>query len=433
MLFFKATKMKIKRLKIENFRGIVDDTMDFDPSFTVFAGRNGGGKSTILEAIAIMLSRISGRMSGHTGDCTSLRDRDITYGKDHCMLSLTISAPDDTITLTLGRDRRGVESEDSAAADAYAAKLRGVFSKVDDPDYELPVFAYYGSDRNTTSFSAPLPSEGANRMGVYKNAFSAGTNFDDFSAWFTAALLEREFAVAEASRMPLKRGNRAREEIEKKYGFIALIKKALKDFSPSLEGFYVEGGRLFVRPRDIPAEYLSQGEKSVIVLIADIAIRMAGANPNMKNPLATDAIIMIDEVDLHLHPDWQSRIVEELPKMFPKTQFIVSSHSPSVFSVVKSLYRLADGADGVTRIEHTSQYGRAPADILGTFLHADRESSFKREIDAMYAALDKGDSAKALKIIGRLRKVIPDDPEILRGEYLARAMESANGKDNAAH
>ena len=304
---------------------------------------------------------------------------------------------------------------------------------MDDPDYELPVFAYYGSDRNTTSFSAPLPSEGANRMGVYKNAFSAGTNFDDFSAWFTAALLEREFAVAEASRMPLKRGNRAREEIEKKYGFIALIKKALKDFSPSLEGFYVEGGRLFVRPRDIPAEYLSQGEKSVIVLIADIAIRMAGANPNMKNPLATDAIIMIDEVDLHLHPDWQSRIVEELPKMFPKTQFIVSSHSPSVFSVVKSLYRLADGADGVTRIEHTSQYGRAPADILGTFLHADRESSFKREIDAMYAALDKGDSAKALKIIGRLRKVIPDDPEILRGEYLARAMESANGKDNAAH
>ena len=99
--------MKIKRLKIENFRGIVDDTIDFDPSFTVFAGRNGGGKSTILEAIAIMLSRISGRMSGRTGDCTSLRDRDITYGKDHCMLSLTISAPDDTITLTLGRDRRG--------------------------------------------------------------------------------------------------------------------------------------------------------------------------------------------------------------------------------------------------------------------------------------------------------------------------------------
>lgn len=69
--------MKIKRLKIENFRGIVDDTIDFDPSFTVFAGRNGGGKSTILEAIAIMLSRISGRMSGRTGDCTSLRDRDI--------------------------------------------------------------------------------------------------------------------------------------------------------------------------------------------------------------------------------------------------------------------------------------------------------------------------------------------------------------------
>ena len=105
MLFFKATKMKIKRLKIENFRGIVDDTIDFDPSFTVFAGRNGGGKSTILEAIAIMLSRISGRMSGRTGDSTSLRDRDSTCGTEHCVLSLTIASPEDSITHKLGRDR----------------------------------------------------------------------------------------------------------------------------------------------------------------------------------------------------------------------------------------------------------------------------------------------------------------------------------------
>ena len=67
-VIFRPTKMKIRRLKIENFRGIVDETIDFDPSFTVFAGRNGGGKSTILEAIAIMLSRLSGRMSGNAGD-----------------------------------------------------------------------------------------------------------------------------------------------------------------------------------------------------------------------------------------------------------------------------------------------------------------------------------------------------------------------------
>lgn len=434
-VIFRLTKMKIRRLKIENFRGIVDETIDFDPSFTVFAGRNGGGKSTILEAIAIMLSRLSGRMSGNAGDCASLGGRDITYGKKSCLLRLTLSSPEDSITLSLGLDSDGNEMEDSAAADACAAKLRGVFSKVGDPDCELPVFAYYGSDRNTSGFCAPRPSEGMDRMSVYNNAFSAGTNFDGFAEWFAAVLLERELAVSEAARMPLKRGNRAREEIEKKYRFISEIKGALREFSPTLEGFYVEDGRLFVKPRGIPAEYLSQGEKSVAALISDIALRMSGANPAMKKPLSTDAIIMIDEVDLHLHPDWQAQIAVKLQKIFPNAQFIVSSHSPSVFSVVKSVYKLDEDGDGTMRLARSSQYGKAPADILGTFLNAGREGSVKAEIDAMYEALDAGDAGRAMKAIARLRRIIPDDPEVLRGEYLARAIGSSNvnGGTNAPH
>ena len=235
--------------------------------------------------------------------------------------------------------------------------------------------------------------------------------------------------------MPLKRGNRAREEIEKKYRFISEIKGALREFSPTLEGFYVEDGRLFVKPRGIPAEYLSQGEKSVAALISDIALRMSGANPAMKKPLSTDAIIMIDEVDLHLHPDWQAQIAVKLQKIFPNAQFIVSSHSPSVFSVVKSVYKLDEDGDGTMRLARSSQYGKAPADILGTFLNAGREGSVKAEIDAMYEALDAGDAGRAMKAIARLRRIIPDDPEVLRGEYLARAIGSSNvnGGTNAPH
>ena len=92
--------MKIKRLKIENFRGIIDETVDFDRSMTVFAGRNGGGKSTMLEAIAIMLSRVSGRMSGNAGNLCGLSDRDITYGKPRCSLTLTLSSETDSIDLS---------------------------------------------------------------------------------------------------------------------------------------------------------------------------------------------------------------------------------------------------------------------------------------------------------------------------------------------
>lgn len=420
--------MKIKSLKIENFRGIVDETIEFDPSFTVFAGRNGGGKSTILEAIAIMLSRVSGRMSGDSAECAKLLKRDITYGKKFCRLQLTLASNDDSLTLTFGRDLEGNESEDTVAAEACAARLKGVFQKADDPQCELPVFAYYSTDRNTSRFCAPRSSEGMDRMGVYQNAFKAGTNFDDFAEWFADVMMERELAVAEAAKMPLKQGNRAREEIEKKFRFITEIKLALREFSPTLENFHTEDGKLFVKPRGIPAEYLSQGEKSVVSLMSDIALRMAVANPSMKKPLASRAIIMIDELDIHLHPDWQSRIAQKLPKIFPQTQFIVSSHSPSLFSVVKSLYKLDERRDGLSRLEHSSQFGRAPADILGTFLNAEREPSFRDEIAAMYEAIDGGDAQKALKLIARLQKYIPDDPEIVRGEYLARALEKTNGE-----
>lgn len=424
--------MKIKRLKIENFRGIIDETVDFDRSMTVFAGRNGGGKSTMLEAISIMLSRVSGRMSGNAGNLCGLSDRDITYGKPRCSLTLTLSSETDSIDLSLGRDRDGNEFEDTAAADMCAARVRGVFSQVGNPTAELPVFAYYGADRNTSGFSAPRPSEGMDRIGVYKNAFDAGTNFDDFAKWFAAVLAEREAVVARAAQLPLKQGNKMRDEIAAQYGFISAIKTALREFSPTLEGFYVEDGKLFVKPRGIPAEYLSQGEKSVAALISDIALRMSGANPQMRNPLTTDAIIMIDEVDIHLHPDWQARIVKFLPKTFPKTQFIVSSHSPSVFSAVKSLYKLDEGRDGTTHIEYSPQYGRAPSDILGTFMNAERESSLGGEIAAMYEAIDNRDGAKAMRIISRLQKIIPDDPELVRGEYLAR-MLLPNHDDNATH
>lgn len=128
-VIFRPTRMKIRRLKIENFRGIVDETIDFDPSFTVFAGRNwrreihdiGGDSHNAVEAFREDVRQ--------RGDCASLGGRDITYGKKSCLLRLTLSSPEDSITLSLGLDSDGNEMEDSAAADACAAKLRGVFAK----------------------------------------------------------------------------------------------------------------------------------------------------------------------------------------------------------------------------------------------------------------------------------------------------------------
>ena len=424
-IYFEYTTMKIKTLKIQNFRGIIDEEIDLDPTFTVFAGRNGGGKSTALEAIAIMLSRISGRMPNSAQGCEELLSRDITYGRKFAKLGLVIGDSDKPdVELMLEYDINGTVKENSEVAELCAKEVSGVFAKADSPEVELPVFAFYRSDRNTSGFRAPRPAEALGRMSVFKNTFNAGTNFDDFSEWLANVLNERTKEIAQASTLPLKKGNEARDAIERKYRFVSEIKRALKEFSQNLAGFYTENGKLFVEPRKIPAEYLSQGEKTAAALIADIALRMAVANPYSKNPLSTNAIIMIDEIDLHLHTDWQATIASKLQKIFPRTQFIVSSHSPSVLSSVKSVYKFNETIEGFAKAEHSSQFGRAPSDVLNDYFHAQREPSIAAEISAMYTAIDECNLSHALEIIDRLHEVIPDDPDIIRGEYLVRALES---------
>ena len=92
----------------------------------------------------------------------------------------------------------------------------------------------------------------------------------------------------------------------------------------------VEKGRV----ETLSIEQLSDGQRAVLALAADLAWRMAQGNPHLENPLMSEAIVLIDEVELHLHPSWQQRVLIDLQRTFPNTQFIVSTHSPQVLTTV---------------------------------------------------------------------------------------------------
>ena len=81
---------------------------------------------------------------------------------------------------------------------------------------------------------------------------------------------------------------------------------------------------------DLPVNTLSDGEKCLFSLVGDLARRLALANPNLTDPLQGSGIVLIDEIDLHLHPAWQRKIVGQLKDTFPNCQFIITSHSPQV-------------------------------------------------------------------------------------------------------
>ena len=81
---------------------------------------------------------------------------------------------------------------------------------------------------------------------------------------------------------------------------------------------------------------LSDGYKTLLGMVIDLSARMAMANPHLDEPLAAEAIVMIDELDLHLHPQWQQRITGDLLRAFPNTQFIISTHSPYIVESVNN-------------------------------------------------------------------------------------------------
>ena len=151
---------------------------------------------------------------------------------------------------------------------------------------------------------------------------------------------------------------------------------------------------------------------------------MVVANPFKSNPLETEAIILVDELDIHLHPSWQAAIAEKIPKIFPRTQFIISTHSPTVLSFAKVAYRLTSGHGGCKFERVDSQYGRNPADILTNVMESRREKSVEAKFKSIYDYIDRGKFGAAGRLIDELSDILPDDPELLRAEYIYRALSA---------
>lgn len=413
--------MFVKNIKIENFKGLRNEFVEFDKSCTVLTGRNGGGKSSVLEAISIMLSWLPVKLCNYAVKGKKISDGEISYGANYAKLTMQIESKS-PLTLTLYKQRnsnRNSHNSNMQGAFNFGRDMRVMIDG--NAAVQIPVLAYYGAMRDTSGYCAPQPISSTDRTQVYKNAFAARTDFVKLDKWFAQMAQRREFEMQQAAKLPLKKGNALRAKIDAFYNPLSFVSKALAGFAPEFGTFEVRNGQTFLKSRNIPSSGLSDGEKTVIALIADIAMRAIVANPEMKNPLLSEGVILIDEIDLHLHPDWQARIAQKLPEIFPRAQFIFSSHSPSVMSVSKNLYKINSETNAVERVENT--YGRSPADILTQLLNAHREPEVAKKLRAMYAAIDNNDMQAAQRIVDELNVIIPEDPEVLRGEYLIRALQ----------
>ncbi len=173
-------------------------------------------------------------------------------------------------------------------------------------------------------------------------------------------------------------------------------------------------------------DQLSDGEKNLIAMVGDIARRLAIGNPKTKNPLKGEGIILIDEIDLHLHPCWQRLVIPKLLEVFPNCQFFISTHSPQVISHVKpdSIFLLEQTEEGLNYRKTGETYGMSLDRVVELVMDDEsRPNSVRDDLDKLFELVERKKLTEAKELVSSLKKDMQTDPELMRAEMLIRREE----------
>ena len=429
--------MKLERVEIENYRAIERLDLALDPDLTVFHGDNGHGKTSVLSGIAVGLAGIPRLLPDVAGIGFLKSDR---RGLRPMRVALTSTGGIAWRRQVLGERGMTQRRELKDAMDAIVAADR----EGSDP-LDLPIVAFYDTDRAVTHRAAVEAPDlqrnvGAafSRYAALAGALSTRTSFREFFAWF--------YAMENAELRAQRRAAPARSKA------LHVVRQAITAMLPGVSEPRVELDpfrfvvsvrpdprdrfeNLFEEAEELALDQLSGGYRIMLALAADLARRMAQGNPHLDDPLQAEAIVLIDEVDLHLHPSWQQRVLNDLRRTFPNTQFIVSTHSPQVLTTVKPRHVVhlvredgrivAGSASGWT-------YGAEAGDVLSAVMGVDErpDNDFTREL-ARYRRLigdGRGESEEALALRRKLNVLSSDDPALDRADVEIRRRKLFRGK-----
>lgn len=375
--------MIISKIKIENYRVIRSFEYECSSGFNVFIGINGAGKSTLLRAVTILLSWFVARVKNQKGRGMVLSDEDIANGADYCLLEITLT---NGISWKLYKQRSTKRTKPLQVSD-FSHLMEYTDHLVEDGS--LPVIAVYGVDRAVSNIPKRL-HRGSKEMlptAIYDDILYGHVDFRHFFEW----LRDREDIENEAFRhdgdqfCPDKQLQAVKGAIHltlPEYGSLR-VHRSPQYFSMEKEG------------TEFRFDSLSDGEKCYITLVGDIARHLAMANENADDPLKCEGVIMIDEVDLHLHPSWQITVLEKFRRVFPHCQFFLTTHSPHVVSSVNSAEedKMVVFDNGIMSVPDANVFGKeSDLILLDNFsLHNVRNNEVQKRIDRLWDKLAMGE------------------------------------------
>lgn len=409
--------MKISKIQIENFRAIRSYESDISDSINVYYGENGVGKSTLVTAISYLLSWLTARILNAKGNGKILTDEDISTGAPHCKISLTLT---DGTQWTLYRQRKTIrtksEQSDLRQLSEWTDRWVNEHRDTDDSITELPTMGIFNVNRSVVDVPQRLVHQKSlSPESIYSIRME---DFKSFFHWFR----EREDVENEILRTLYNRNQLAG-------GFnpdpqLAAVRAAILKTMPQYENLHVKRSpRKFVIEKS-GVEYdfsrLSDGEKCYITLVASIARRLSVTHPSSKSILDEEGIFVIDEIDLHLHPQWQRQVVGRLRDTFPHCQFIFTTYSPSVLSSVRTfanehVYMVNDG---VIHQRKGKIFGADVSDILLRDFAVSSARSIEAEhiLDNVRNHLESGDITSEEYLNAREamhKKLDPSDKDVV--------------------
>ncbi|MEZ8941533.1 retron Ec78 anti-phage system effector ATPase PtuA [Vibrio alginolyticus] len=382
-------QFSLNSLKLINFKGFehLDISFSQKGNTTVLVGNNGSGKSTVLDAIQKTLTHLSSRLTTRSYNGEQIDEIEIANGDDFSTIIPTFTINSVRFSLELSQSRPLIE-----------VKKKSKFSEINElgsilrlansstPNFSFPLLASYTVERanDVTTKDIEESEEILNnhtwdKSKAYSKSLTGKADFKLFFRWFKEqieqenedssemlalraqikskqkeldspllkALMSDKNASESAQALVnsyakdleiLKTKLNAQSDINSKS--LDIVRSAIYKFLPDFSDLKLRRNPLDMTIKKgeevLSVLQLSQGEKSLLALVADIARRLTLLNPGVDNPLDGTGLVLIDEIDLHLHPQWQQNIVSRLEATFKNLQFIVTTHSPQVCHTVDS-------------------------------------------------------------------------------------------------
>lgn len=398
--------MKINNIRLRNYRCFEDIGLEFHDKFNLIVGINGTGKTAILEALRIAIGSLFLKVDKYDNKISSpsIWDSDVRLQNLEQQFPAYINTEGEinefeassnlfeTLAWERGLETKGgrtthINAKDMKDASAMMMKqIRNTEVKT-----IIPLIAYYSTERFKKEKNDVGVKPDGSRLRGYYNALDTRTNINFFlELWNTETLSDLQnstqspmlTAVAEAVMSCINNCEEVKFDIKRR----ELI-MTMKDTHEKL-----------------PFHVLSDGVRSMFAMVMEIAFRCYLLNPHLEERAAreTSGVVLIDEVDLHLHPAWQMRVIDDLRRTFPAIQFIVTTHAPLVIGSLSDgqIFNISDRSV----FEFPLQHGRDANYILREMGSDEMDKGLKNELQTYFSLIEAGNGKTEDAL--RLRAVI---------------------------